>query len=449
MRVGDSFRQDEGTWREKQWTVDTVETATIFIVRDVMENFEERFPNEPFFLGKIKLGSSSALQDLAPFIASTEGRRKHAEALLTLYQEKILPLGAIAGPLHQTIAETMQYLSTSPTSSAPLHVEWGDQVGQSASKATAGRASKVILTRSALETLSRLGLFVEASSSYKFIAPQSLVRELRRELAEAERREEAGHTVMSLEEGRFQIAELPPLHDLLKQRVARLRHQLKFLETALIEPRPLAAIRALRSAEESARDIIGGDSYDAVSLTKHTGHPLFADDLGLRKMLAGPDLSNSFSSLALLQVLEERGVINPETFDRHILSLVGLRYASVTPSLRLLDSSLRLWPSLPANTVESVFDLLASQIASLEVAAKLLCQGLKTLSTSPITFVTPESVVRIGLASLSKRWPLRLCARTVARLAESEFLLLPLLLSKVQKACRDSVQDAYSAQLVQ
>jgi tetratricopeptide (TPR) repeat protein len=437
-KVGDVIVYGKGSWQEQQWTVDDIRPAITQATQDAMSHFAERFPREPFFMQKFSIGDMGSVKAFAPFIASLHARKTHVEQIFTIYREQTLPLGSVASLLGGTIADAMHQASTDPQKSGPLAVEWADRDGQEESRAAAFEATEVVITRSALKTAGDLGLLESIASSYKLVAPRSLSDELREEVFEAERLVAKGQKIAMSGNIGLQLHELAPGHPHLIEQLKIARLLLDWLKASVrIEPRPLPTIGAIGSPEEQVRDFIGNSSADAVALAQHLGATMYADDLGLRRLLPRNERGRSFSSIGLLRALAERNFLSRNERDRHLLTLVTRHYRFVLPSRELLSEALRQITELGYTNVQHVFNLLGGPGVIPGDAARIVAQVIKALVTAPIQMSSVERVVQLALNGMATQWPASLCSQLVARAAADELILLPHQLRIVRQVCAD------------
>jgi tetratricopeptide (TPR) repeat protein len=437
-KAGDIIVHHKGSWQEERWVVESVVPAMLHAAQDAMSHFAERFPQEPFFMQKFSIGDTNSVKAFAPFIASLHARKARVEQIFKLYQEQMLPLGAVAELLGGSIAGVMEETIAAPQKLGPLMVEWPNRERQEESRAAAFDAREVVLTRSALKTASELGLLERLASSYTLVAPRSLVDEIREEVLEAEQLVAKGKKVAVSADTGFQFHELEPDHPLLVEQLNTARMLLDWLRaSARIDPRPLPTIGPFGSPEEQVREHIGSSSADAVALVQHLDTTMYADDLGLRRFFSKDTRGRTFSSVGLLRALAERGSLSREERDRHLLTLVTRHYTAVPPSRELLYEALRLMPELGHANVERVFALLGGPGVIPGDAARLVAQVIKLIVTAPIQIVSLERVVEFALEGMSTQWSALLCSRLVARAAADELILLPQQLQIVRQACAD------------
>lgn len=323
LRVGDTVVLNPGAFQERRWTIAEVLPAVVYLFRDVMAHFEERFPAEPFFVHMMKLPDENSVKFLAPLISSLQAKKERATAIFKMHEENILPLGFVAKMLDATIPDLVRLAMTTSVDFGPLRVEWFDAEGQQESRTVAQQSPRAVLTRSALETLLALGLLDTVSNAYEWCVPQSLVEALESERRDTEKNLAEGRKTVAAAEAGLRFDEIDPGDPSLQARVDHVRRITDWVTAhAQIELRPLEMIEKPASREDEARTSIGHDSMDAVQLAAHMNIALLADDLGLRRMLPKGSPGRSFSTVTLIGALADRNVISQQQAHTLVLQLI-------------------------------------------------------------------------------------------------------------------------------
>lgn len=432
-REGDTFILNPNNWRKTRWTVKEVLPAIVYAARDVVAHFEERFPAEPFFVHMVSMTDDDSVKFLAPVISSLHARKERALTILKLYRENIFPLGFVAGMLGVRIPDVMQGASA-VTDMGPLRVEWFDMEGQEESRSAAREATRVVLTRSAIETFAEIGLLEVVANAYEWCVPQSLVESLRREVEEAEEKFEEGRRMMMASEHGLRFEEVPGGDPSLQGRVDRARALATWVgKHAEVEYRPLATIERPRSRDEEVRASVGGDSLDAVQLAEHFGITMLADDLGLRRLLPKGSRGRSFSTVSLVAALTEGGKLSAVKAEELLLELVRRNYAAILPTRALLLAAIQQERGVSAD-LRRTFALLGGPILDLSSAARVAAETLKASVLLPLRLIDVAPLTQIILEALAARWPVALCAHAFTKAAGAALALLP----KEMKVVRDS-----------
>lgn len=423
-RVGEQVVRGGGQWAA-EWTVVEILPAILYEARQVMNAYSERFPTEPFFVKGVHVGNDNDPRAFGPLMAVLNERRAHVEATLGLYREQVLPLGLIAKLTGHPIATSMEAIAASVP---PLFVEWGNPEGRQESVDTAREAKAAILTRSGLKTAGDIGFLDKLVAELDLIAPLSLQRQLRKDIADAEQRLAEGDiSIAAAAEIGIRMDEIPPGDPRLEQSLNILRSLAAWLdEHATIEPRPLGSVGEPGSRTEEVRDLVGADSYDAVALALAHEVPVYADDLGLRKLALNDETRPpSVSTVALLHGLAERAALDPKERDKHLIALVLRGYAFVSPSSTMLQAAMEHPTPLPATELSQVFATLTTPGTTASEAAAIGVHAAREVAISALQTVSLSSAIDLVLTAMGQTWPPGLVARLVNDAAEREFRFLP------------------------
>ncbi len=434
--VGEDVVRNPGTWHEQRWTVEEIVPAVVHVFRDIMLHYEERFPGEPFFITGFKVGNDRSVRAFAPVIASLEARKASVAEVFALYREHLAPLGMIAEMLGATIPDVMSSTMSDPSLAGPLMVEWSDANGQEWSRAAAFAARETVIAPAALKIASDLGLLDLLATEFEVVAPRSLQQALEIEVAEAEQQLASGSTTLFSGQIGLDISKLESGHPALHQRLEDARARLKWItEFARILPRPLDTIGPVGSREEEVRDLVGPSSHDAAALAQRLGATLYADDLGLRRLVPSGEQHGSFSTVSLLHALAERGVISRAEHSKHLLTLAIRNIAVIRPSRALLEEALRSSERISPAGVQRAFDLLGAPGMTVGGASSMAVQTIKGQVMAPIQLAPTDTIVSLALRGMANMWPVPLCIHTLLQAASDELALLPHVRKMIQDAC--------------
>ncbi|HEY9225358.1 MAG TPA: hypothetical protein VIP11_01845 [Gemmatimonadaceae bacterium] len=433
-RVGDVVVRNPDAWNEHRWTVEQLLPAEVRVVQIAGAEYEHRFPNEPFFLTSIHIGDGSAIDAFTPILASLEEQRKRVERVLAVYREQGLPLGAVVHLVGRgTIADVMDLITEGTEADSMLVVEFSDAARSAAE--VAARGGNAVLTLSALTTISKLDLFRALEERGGFITPRSLMVELKRTVREAEDWLENGHKMMRTVNGLLHADDIPAGDPRLISALEKRRHLLEWvISHTAVEPLPLDYVPTEGSEQEEARELIGPSSYDAVILASFRNTPLYADDLGLRKLtLAGIQRPSSFSTLTLLPALADARSISEERRDSALVSLAVRRYGVLVPTVAMLAASFR--QNLSQVELDRVFaSLVAPQVAPID-AARIVARLIRREVTATLQVASVQVIVAQSLRAMTVRWPVNLATQLLVRAAMDELALLPTVVREVDAAC--------------
>ena len=190
----------------------------------------------------------------------------------------------------------------------------------------------------ALFTLQELKLLPVLSKTYeRILSPPSVIELLQQDRASLVRDIEKS-TVTRIGPDPAGIAVYDVSRDELRREMEALDAMIEFLvkHTSAIN-RPLDS---LDGDQKEVRKGLGDAEMDAL-LAATEDRPILSDDQGLRTIAEGGFGASSFSTVSLLHVAEERGLLTRELRLRATLSLIEAGHSFVPISAELLFAALR------------------------------------------------------------------------------------------------------------
>ena len=442
LRVGDRVILHKETLKEREYTVVEILPAIQYVAGTSAQNYEHWFPGDPDFISSFRTKPDDPSPILIPIMRSLEAKRKHVERVFEFYREKCLPLGFVASAIASPIPDVMEGLCFDSEQQGKLVVELGDAPSVSRSGRNASRIGRLVLTRSALWTASRLGVLHELAEGFTLIAPSSLKAELRAELRGAERTFSEGCSMItSTRDGRFAMPQLDPGAEELKRKLAESRELVDWCHASVqFMPRTLESIMEAGTREPELREAMGRSSYDALGLARHSG-VLYCDDEGLRGLHHSEGGELSVSSLGVLSALAEQSLLDRERHFKCLAELLDWGFYAVPAQVEFLLWALRAESEVSRGLVDKAFALLGSPTTALQASVGLVVQLLRELALAPVAGPhSTRAVTSRALRALEVQWPLTLAARSVLRAAEEELSLMPTVLRHVQEVCRRALE---------
>jgi transcription elongation GreA/GreB family factor len=437
-RVGDTvIDHPDSPWQQKTWTVEEILPAVVYYARDAMSNYERRFPKEPWFATAIHVGDGSKPRDFVRVVQALQERRADVDQWLALLRDQIMPLGLVAQRIGISVPELMEAAVVLPDKFGPQWVEWDAAELQAWSADQARDATALVLTDSSLKTMFDLQIHEVVRAAYRLVAPRSLLVSLRRQLAEARDQVQHGRSTMTAGDIPIQLDDVPADDARLVERAARVEALMEWVVTnVVLEPRPLDSIRPDDSEPSSLREMVGRSSFDSVALSDAMAIPMYADDLGLRRLgINTEERPSSVSTISLVSVLTDASLLDAQTRDAQLVDLVVRNYRAVPPSVPLLLAAFRRIPRLPNEELRRVFATLGSNVSSPTDAAAIAATVLRSLSMEPVMLITPVRVAELALDGLAERMRPPLAAALLSRAIGDTLTFFPLELEAIRKVC--------------
>lgn len=414
------------------WRVVELKSALQHIVQDIMAEYEHRFPDRPLFAKSFKVSEGlNDVMDFAPMIAILHQGDEHQKKLVHLFRKELFPLGVLTVSKDAPIDDVMAYLR-SDEGGGGLFIEWRDSEGQLRSVENAVTYREIIVTESALDTAQRLGVLDAVANRFKVIAPNSLRTELRKRLGEAEKMVQRGHSLMSVGGPGLQMRQWPAGDPMLVSIRDRRKALVEWLEAnATFEPRPLASIESV-TGEDSGRNVMGASSFDSLALAIDRCVPVYADDLGLRRVGIADNVA-SFSTATLVIGLRQSGEMTPEAANAALMRLIELKYWVVPLSLDLLKEIVRSMEGTAR--LEAIATTLVPGSFTPQTAGRLAAQLLKWVATETVIGDSLADLTGVFLNAMARHWSKPICSAALIRGAMEEMSLLPMAYDMVKRVC--------------
>jgi tetratricopeptide (TPR) repeat protein len=431
--VGDQVIMRPGDISEEVFLVTEVGSAVLHTINEALKNFEKRFPDDTSIRG-FKAPDGESVGDWGFIISTLEERRKARTYVFETYRERAFPLGWAATMLGTSVRDVMATLSFSEPPLAGIATEWNDANEQSISCRVAHDATCLVLSQSALETASRLGVLELVRGRYELVTPHMLAGVLAQAAHDDAEEARKGAATFSGSDRGPEMRSLEAGHPLL---VAKAEQSAKYLswckENTKVKPRPL---QFLKTAPESdrMREMIGEESWDSLELALDGGIPIWCDDLGLRRTAIDGKVALGTSTISILRELRDAGTLSEADYLKNLQTLVQQRYLGVLPSVTLLAGGVSRYGEIGRSGVASVLGTLTA-IPDVSSAAEMLAHVLRVSATASVEALPIEDLTQMGLEALNGRWPRQICARQLRAAAQKVLSLLPLPLLAIAKVC--------------
>jgi len=300
LKVGADLTFRKGHASQSHGVVTSIKTARHFRFQRILATFRTRHPNSTR-VESFSVPDNPTAGDFEFLVERVREQSATAEQLLDANrQHGGIPLGAIAQGRHVSIADAYDFLASSD--GAQLAVEYSDQHAETVELAR--NARNVVLTASALETVARLDLFQALESTgWDLFAPQSMLDEFEAYREHLQEGRLSGNKRLLRDGDGLRLIDIPPAA--FAGAIARLDHSVEWvLKHCKIKSRPVNQLK--RFGELSP--ILGAGSADSLLLAWDLDAELYADDLGLRRLLVAQPSRKGFSTYAFVLSRDARAI---------------------------------------------------------------------------------------------------------------------------------------------
>ncbi len=352
--------------------------------------------------------------DFSSIYRVVEEKAARESKILDAIQEKVLPLGFAEKHLgHSTI---QVYGALCNDIDRRLPVEFVDLTAGLA----AARLGRFVLTRSALITIEALDCFdLIESLGPEVLLPPSLIDMLRQEEAESKEVARRGRTALGWNDGQPTLFETTPSDGVAF--LASLQRLVAWVErVGTVRPRPFD----WESRQDEIWENVAEASFDAGIIAADQEAPLFADDLGLRRLAHHKLGVQGFSTYALLTAAREDGHLDEARYEKLLTHLLVLGHSYVPPTVQTVRVAMRDETGWPSHALARILVHLRGRHVNLSGAARFVARVIRmAILEHPVRDFHP--IADLAFESIFHgRTPDEVEA-LLRRALEIEFLLLP------------------------
>lgn len=311
-----------------QYEVLGTENRMLRRVHDIMENYEETFPDKPMFR---RFSAPSAPPPDAPIeekLGEMYGELKRQESsrelLESMYRENRLPIATFAAMLGRRVFDLVRYLASDRTMG--IRADDGEAARWPQALAVASDCKELVLDGTVLAGALVLDVLAELPKlGVKLIVPQAVLDELRELSLEAGSSRRPQGTI-GLHRGKLFFLEPSP--EQIAQEVARIESVIQFIRSHCEVVGGEATLDLPKDLKEKLEEFLDSTSTDAVALAIKRGAPLWTDDLGLQRLLVelGAGVRTVWTQ-AVFRAAMDRSHIGEDMYERVLARLLDRGYA--------------------------------------------------------------------------------------------------------------------------
>lgn len=320
---GDTFE-----YLEHQYEILGVENRILRRVHDIMERYEENFPDKPAFR---RFSAPSAPPPDAPIeeklgemYGELKRQERHRELLESWYRENRLPIATFASMLGRRVFDLVRYLTSDRTMG--VRADDGDAARWPQLLSAVSDCAELVLDGTVLAGALVLDILAELPKlGVRLIVPQAVLDELRELSLEAGSSRSPRGTI-GLHRGKLFFLEPSP--EQIAEEVARIESVIQFVHSHCEVVGGEATLDLPRELREKLEEFLDTTSTDAVALALKRGVPLWTDDLGLQRLLIelGADVRAVWTQVVMRAAMD-RSRISEETYEQVLGRLLDRGYA--------------------------------------------------------------------------------------------------------------------------
>jgi len=334
-RLWEKRAGDRLEFQGHKYEVVGVENKILRRVHEVMEGYEENFPDTPFLrrfsVPKHPPPDASAEEAFGEVITELKRHAQHHERLESMYHGNQLPLTSFAKFMGRPVFDTVRYLALEPMLAVRAHT--GDAREWPVVREWVRGGREIVLDATALASAHLLGLLTALPRlNHRFIVPKAVLDEVQEISLNAANRRGARHTI-GIHQGRLFLHESSP--EELAREVEALERVQRFVRDDCEVVGGEATLDLPAALRGQLEGLLGEAATDALALAKKRNAVLWTDDLGLQALAKSSDFGvRSAWTQAVLWEARDAGRISPSEYDKYVGKLVICGYAFTSLSAR-------------------------------------------------------------------------------------------------------------------
>lgn len=320
----------KGDWfdyLDRPYEVVATENRILRRVHDIMEHYEENFPDKPmvrrFSVPSDPPPEAPIEEKLGEVYRELKREESQRELLESMYRENRLPIAAFATMLGRRVFDVVRYLASDRTMG--VRADDGEATRWPVALAAASRSEQLVLDGTVLAGAIVLDLLSDYSAiGVKLIVPQAVLDELRELSLEAG----GSHRSMGrigLDRGEFFFVESSP--EEVAAEVSRIERVIQFVQSHCEVVGGAATLRLPKGLKKKLDEYLDTTSIDAVAIAKDRDATLWTDDLGLQRVLdeLGADVSVVWTQ-AVCRAARDKSRISADRYEQILGRLVDRGY---------------------------------------------------------------------------------------------------------------------------
>lgn len=319
---------DKFEYLGNQYEIVGVENRILRRVHEIVDRYEEDFPDKPAFRW---YSAPSAPPPDAPLEERLGGmygvlqkQERHREVLESMYRENRLPIATFASMLGRRVFELIRYLASDRTMG--IRADDGVPARWPQALAAISECKELVLDGTVLAGALVLDIFAELPKlGVKLIVPQAVFDELHElSLDAASTRSPRG--TIGLHRGKLFFVEHSP--EQIAQEVARIESVIQFVHLHCEVVGGEATLDLSKDLREKFEEFLDSTSTDAVALAIKRRAPLWTDDLGLQRLVIefGAGIRTVWTQVVLRAAMD-RSRISEEAYEQILGRLLDRGYA--------------------------------------------------------------------------------------------------------------------------
>lgn len=325
-----------------QYEVLGTENRMLRRVHDIMEHYEETFPDKPmlrrFSAPSAPPPDAPIEEKLGEMYGELKRQESNRELLESMYRENRLPIATFAAMLGRRVFDLVRYLTSDRTMG--VRADDGEAARWPQAVAAASDCKELVLDGTVLAGALVLHVLAELPKlGVKLIVPQAVLDELRELSLEAGSSRRPQGTI-GLHRGKLFFLEPSP--EQIAQEVARIESVIQFVRSHCEIVGGEASLDLPKELKDKLEEILDTTSTDAVAIAMKRDAPIWTDDLGLQRLLIELNAGvRTVWTQAVMRAAMDRSRISEESYAQVLGRLLDQGYAFTRLSAQEMVAVLR------------------------------------------------------------------------------------------------------------
>jgi len=423
-KVGDTVTLSEGSISPEVATIREIKSKYLHAFHHSAETLQVRYPEirgfEAVHLGKNEDGSTPDIQKVLDFVAR---RQEKLQAIVKVYTENQIPIGALARCLGSNVCEAWSGLLSRKGRSVVCSIGTLDERAK-ALECLADQGKRLIVDPVSLMTIHGCDLAGDVLRIAGRLGIAQATVDLLTETLLVRTRANAGGGLTLWKEGDQFVK-----REVTEQDVEEGRCQLETLlqwitDNCDILPQP-PSLRIGRTERQRFADLIGKGSFDTILVASDAGRLLFSDDQRLRTFAKQEFGIDGVWSQPVLMAGVNRGIIEGERYAKAVIKLVCSGYRLVSLDARTLIEAARMAEWRVAHPYDQVVDGLGGDMCDENSAIGVAVQFLYELWDTTVSPLAVDYLMLRLLDALKRGRRLESMAGKLERSLNQRFLFIP------------------------
>ena len=423
-KVGDTVTLSEGSISPEVATIREIKSKYLHAFHQSAETLRERYPEikgfEAVHLGTGEDGGTPDIQKVLDFVAK---RQENIQAIVKVYTENQIPIGALARCLGSNVCEAWSALASRDGRGIVCSIGTLDE-REKALECLANDRKRLIVDPVSLMTIHAFDMAADVLRVAGRLGIAQATVDLLTETLHIKSRANAGGGLTLWKEGDHFVK-----REVTEQEAEEGRSQLERLLQwitdncdVLSQPQSL---RIDRMERQRFTDLIGKESFDTILVASDAGRLLFSDDQRLRAVAKQEFGVDGVWTQPVMMAGVGKGIIEQDNYAKAVIRLVCSGYRLVSLDARTLIEAARIAEWRVAYPYDRVVDALGGDLCDENSAIGVAVQFLYELWNNTISPSATDYLMLRLLDALKRERHLESMVDKMGRGLRQRFLLIP------------------------